>query len=280
MKILLVIPIFNPDEALFGDLLKMIGAQSVEVSEIVIINSGKDIKLNGVHHIIKIEKDQFNHADTRNIALNFDADFYMFMTQDALPADRFLVEKLLTVFEDKEVVASYARQIPYKDADIIEQYARGKNYPDFTIEKSLKKISELGIKAFFCSNSCSIYKRDYFINTGGFKSGLSTNEDMEFAARAILDGKKIFYVHDGRVFHSHNHKLSSLFVRYMGIGKFFKQNSWIIEAVSRYCSLESTGVGHAMEELKFVWERDKMLIPKSIIFSFVKYLGYKIGRGW
>ena len=71
-----------------------------------------------VNYII-IDKKDFNHANTRNIALNYKADFYMFMTQDAIPYDEYLVKNLLSSFQN-DIVVSYARQIPKKDADLIE----------------------------------------------------------------------------------------------------------------------------------------------------------------
>lgn len=39
-------------------------------------------------------------------------DLILFMTQDAVPADVYLVEKLVSAFEKEKVAAAYARQLP------------------------------------------------------------------------------------------------------------------------------------------------------------------------
>lgn len=276
MKIILTIPVFNPQKSVLNKILEMIKIQTVGITDVIFINSGADFTADC--KVIKIEKKTFNHATTRNIPLNFEADFYMFMTQDAVPVDQFLVEKLVKPFDDDGVVLSYARQIPLADADLIEQYARNKNYPEHSIVKSMETLPEMGIKTFFCSNSCSLYRGNYFRKSCGFKDGLNTNEDMEFAARAILDGKKIFYNHEAKVLHSHNHTFYSLFTRYFQIGRFFKNNPWIMDTVNRHIPLQQTGIKQAVEELKFILGKNKLLLPKSIIFSLLKYTGYKLGN--
>ena len=52
------------------------------------------------------------------------------MTQDAVPADVYLVGKnWYPLLKRKKVAAAYARQLPDKDCDIIERYTRSFNYP-------------------------------------------------------------------------------------------------------------------------------------------------------
>ncbi len=227
--------------------------------------------------IVSINQDDFNHATTRNIALNYQADFYLFLTQDAQPVDENLVENLLKSFEDTDIVVSYARQIPYSSADLIEKFARDTNYPEKSKIKSRKDLATLGIKTFFNSNSCAMYRASYFKKVGGFEEGLIMNEDMEFAACVILNGKKIAYVADAKVYHSHDYNMSDIFKRYFDIGVFFKTNSWITDEVNQYMKTESTGVKQAMQELRYLFKIDKSLIPKSFCFSMTKYLAFKLG---
>jgi len=60
------------------------------------------------------------------------------------------------------------------------------------------------------------------------------------------------------------------------IGAFFAQNDWILEEVKKYSSAESTGVKQAIKELHYLWHNDKKLIPKSILFSLIKFISYKV----
>jgi len=189
MNIQTIIPILNPPEIFFKKFIPALLSQTLYPT-IVLINSGEAIPT-GSYTSINIDKKEFNHANTRNLALKYEADFYLFMTQDALPYDEHLIEELLKAFEDEEVVVSYARQIPYENADTIEVFARTTNYPAQSVIKSKDDLTQLGIKTFFCSDSCAMYRASYFREVGGFKQGLNTNEDMEYAARAIMNGKKV-----------------------------------------------------------------------------------------
>ncbi|NBL00172.1 MAG: hypothetical protein EOM50_19605, partial [Erysipelotrichia bacterium] len=127
MKIQTIIPILDPQSSFFNKTITALHVQTVK-SSMLLINSGNPISP-GNFEVAKIDKTTFNHANTRNFALKYEADFYLFMTQDALPYDEHLIEELLKVFEDEEIVVSYARQIPYEDADAIEVFARTTNYP-------------------------------------------------------------------------------------------------------------------------------------------------------
>ena len=52
-----------------------------------------------VHHLTKAE---FDHGATRNRGMRFSrADIVVFMTDDAVPADEFLIEKLVGAFDQR-----------------------------------------------------------------------------------------------------------------------------------------------------------------------------------
>ena len=274
MKIVTVVPIFNPQASFVDDILPLLEQQSI-CSEIILINSGTiEIKPANTQ-IIKIQSKEFNHANTRNLALNYEADFYLFMTQDAMPYDETLVEKLCLTFEDPEIVVAYARQLPYKNADAIEVFARSTNYPTIPKVKSKDDLSTMGIKTFFNSDSCAMYRASYFKEVGGFKKNLNTNEDMEFTARAIMNGKKVAYVANAKVYHSHAFTYKDIWKRYHTIGQFFKENSWILDVVSQYTKAESTGIKQAVTELKYLLKNSPLDIPRSILFSLIKYFAFK-----
>jgi len=274
VRVLVVIPILNPPEWFLSDVIGKLHYQSIS-PKILLINSGKKIET-GEYEVVNISKKEFNHANTRNIALEYEANFYLFMTQDATPCDNNLIENLLRGFEDKEVVVSYARQVPYADANEIEVFARTINYPEVAKVKSKADLPILGIKTFFSSDSCAMYRGEYFRKVDGFKRNLNTNEDMEFAARAILDEKKVAYTALAKVYHSHNFTVKQIWQRYREIGRFFKNNSWILEEVAKYSSVELTGLKQVKAELKYLLKKNPLLIPKSIIFSLTKYVAFKI----
>jgi len=276
-KVLTIIPTLNAADTLSEQLSLL-----TQMSDVLVIDSASEDNTVEIANsfgveVVQIKRADFNHATTRNIALNYDVDFYLFMTQDALPYDDKLVENLLRPFDDKEVVVSYARQVPFEDADEIEKFARMTNYPEYSVVKSKESLPKLGIKTFFCSNSCAMYRASYFKEAGGFTEGLIMNEDMEFAARAMLDGRKVAYSADAKVWHSHTYTTKDLFQRYFDIGVFFKTNGWILDEVNKYSSTESTGVQQAKAELRYLARKSLWTIPKSVFFSVTKYVAYKCG---
>ncbi len=279
-KVLCIVPVLDASETIEKQ-LSLIPDQTVSTKILIIDSASEDntvqiAKDTGVE-VHEISRSDFNHATTRNLVLQKEADFYLFMTQDALPHDDKLIENFLKPFEDENVVVSYARQIPHEDADPIEKFARETNYPPVSIVKSKEDLKALGIKTFFCSNSCAMYRASYFKEVGGFTEGLIMNEDMEFAARAILDGKKVAYAADAKVWHSHRYTVKDLFKRYFDIGIFFKTNGWIQDEVNKYNSTESTGVKQAKKELAYLFTNVPLSIPKSVLFSLTKYIAFKLG---
>jgi rhamnosyltransferase len=274
MKIQIIIPILNPEASFFGDIIPRLQSQTIRPN-ILLINSGGPISA-GDYELRNIEKKEFNHANTRNKALEYPADFYLFMTQDAQPYDEILIEKLANMFADPDVVVAYARQIPYEDADVIEVFARTTNYPEYSMVKSKSDLATMGIKTFFSSDSCAMYRGEYFRSVGGFTPGLNTSEDMEFAARAIMNGKKVAYAHEAKVTHSHNFTLTQVWQRYRQIGNFFAKNRWILDTIAQYSNAESTGIKQAINELKHLVHHTPASIPKSILFSLTKYIAFKL----
>jgi rhamnosyltransferase len=273
-KIQITIPVLNPQSSFYTYSIPLLYQQTF-VSSLLLINSGENNITVEKSKVLNIPLHEFGHANTRNLVLNYEADFYLFMTQDAIPYDEFLIENLLKAFEDPNVVVSYARQIPYKDADSIEVFARTSNYPEVSKIKTKADLPILGIKTFFCSNSCSMYRVSYFKEVGGFKKDLNTNEDMEFAAHAILDGKKVAYMAEAKVYHSHAFTCKDIWKRYQAIGRFFLENRWILYEVDKYNKAESTGIKQAINELKYLLKKSPWSIPRSCLCSLLKFIAFK-----
>jgi len=274
MKIQTIIPIFNPPTSFNMKIIPLLQKQTLSTA-LLFINSGKEAISFSNSEVIQILQSEFNHANTRNLALQYQADFYLFMTQDAMPYDEFLVENLVKAFSDPDVAVAYARQIPYKDADAIEVFARTTNYPEVSKVKSKADLPTLGIKTFFCSDSCAMYRASYFNTVGGFKKDLNTNEDMEFAARTIMDGKKVAYVAEAKVYHSHHFTCKAIWKRYRSIGRFFSENSWILHEVAKYSKAESTGIKQAIKELNYLLKESPWDIPRSCLYSLIKFIAFK-----
>lgn len=285
-KVDVIIPVYKPDRG-FLTLLEKLQAQTVPVNRIIIMNTEQkylDRLLYGTtlerkYHNITVKhlsKREFDHGRTRNQGVRqSDADVFLMMTQDAVPADECLVEQLLEGLRGKRVAVSYARQLPGEDSGEVERYTRQFNYPETSCVKTKEDLSELGIKTFFCSNVCAAYKRDIFDVLGGFVNRAIFNEDMLYAARAVEAGYGIAYAAGAKVVHSHNYTCRQQFHRNFDLGVSQADHPEVFEAYpseSEGIRLVKALVKHLKE--KRMWNQ----IPYVIIQSGFKYAGYFCGK--
>ena len=110
MTVDIIIPTYKPDETLCLLLHKLQG-QTFVVHRVIILNTEEELwkqaaaaypieqvlkELPCEYEVFHIAKKDFDHGGTRQFgAEHSDADVMVFMTQDAVPADEFLVEKLV-----------------------------------------------------------------------------------------------------------------------------------------------------------------------------------------
>lgn len=207
-----IIPVYKPGEK-FQKLLDRLAKQTRPVNRILVINTEESlypadkIREPEQTELYHIKKEAFDHGGTRNMAARMaTGDLILFMTQDVVPADCHLIERMVKAFEDEKVGAAYARQLPNKEHSLIEKYTRNFNYPKESCVKTKADLGRLGIKTFFCSDACAMYRRSVYLELGGFEPQMIFNEDMLFASKLIYADYKIAYCADARVVHSHDYK--------------------------------------------------------------------------
>lgn len=231
----IIIPVYKADKKL-ERLLSMLLQQTVRPAKIILMNTEAEGHTVAVLRsrvekiaakqdragqskteicIARVEKKDFDHGGTRNLAVKrySDAEFFLCMTQDVIPADVFLVEKLAECFKDKQVGAAYARQLAGENASFTEKYLRLHNYPADSVKKTKEDKERLGIKAYMLSNACAMYRRSRYEELGGFVTDTIFNEDMIFGASLIEAGDAILYCAQARVYHTHNYGLKAQFQR-------------------------------------------------------------------
>ncbi|MBO7711659.1 MAG: glycosyltransferase, partial [Lachnospiraceae bacterium] len=194
----LIIPVYRPDER-FAELMRRVALQTVLPERILLVETvsreGSKCLEKAVCEFERLERkrssrtgritcmrttpEEFDHGGTRDMAAaGCTSDLLVFMTMDALPADRRLFEYLTAPFSDEQVACAYGRQLPDPSAGICERFTRQFNYPDQSIKKTKDDLGTLGIKTFFCSNVCAAYRRNTYLELGGFEKRTIFNEDM------------------------------------------------------------------------------------------------------
>lgn len=282
MEIDVIIPTYKPDKAALSELLAALNEQTIKPNKISIINTDsrylQENDYAGISnvYISHIALEEFDHAATRNKAITMsDSEFVILMTQDAMPVNNRLIEELLMPFKDEKVALTYARQIPKSDCNIIEQYTRFFNYPDKDIVKTKEDIETMGIKAYFCSDVCAAYRVSIYHELGGFVKKAIFNEDSLYAAKAVQAGYKVYYASKALIRHSHNYSNMQYFHRNFDLGVSHREHAEIFDAVKS----EDEGVKLVLDTMKYLIKKNKWcMIPKLIISSSFKYMGYKLGK--
>jgi len=206
---------------------------------------------------------------------NVQSEFVVFLTQDAIPADEFMIAELIKPLQiDSNIAISYDRQLPRPGAGPLERFAREFNYPAESILKTKNDIESLGLKTFFCSNTCSAVRYSIFNELDGFKNKVIVNEDMLFAAKAILQDYSVYYSAAAKVYHSHPYSLCETFGRYFNIGRFFADNKWILKRTG----LKSYSGDMLKAGVKTFWEKRMPHYIVALLIEFtVKAIACKFG---
>ncbi len=263
-------------------MLVLLEGQTVTPSEIIVIDSSSDdrtVEIASAHslvRVIEIKRDDFDHGGTRNMGFHEAfGEFVLFMTQDAVPTDEFLIEKLLLPFDDRDVAIASARQLPKGDARPFERLVREFNYPDQPNKRTEKDIARLGIKAFFSSDVCCMYRRSSLSVIGGIPAPCSTNEDMLAAARCLRAGMSACYAADACVYHSHNLSFNQQFRRNKEIGMFLSRH----KSELRIPSESSEGKKLVSFVVRGLWDEGNAAEIISFAFDcLARLMGNKIGR--
>ena len=334
-----IIPSYKPDQKL-RKLLELLLRQSYPIQKIIIINTEKslldptlipeDTRISVTH----IRKEEFDHGASRNLGVSkSDADLFLLMTEDAVPKDTTLVEKLVRVFETdpykdaapalsdasvaQAAVAStadsnrtvdmdtsagtgpecghadgdigrmkaargpigavYGRQLATKESSYDEQYARQFNYPAQSFVKTQRDIAQLGIKTYFESNVCCMYRRDIFDRLGGFIDHTIFNEDMIYCGKLLQAGYASAYEASAEVYHAHHYSGCQQFHRNFDLGVSQADHPEIFGGLRS----EGEGVKLVLGNAKDLLRHGRLLtVPNLIWKSGCKYLGFRMGRNY
>lgn len=276
-----IIPSYRPDGKL-TQLVSMLQKQTYPIDHILIINTEESlwdctlIEDMDCVEVFHIEKSKFDHGATRRLGESFsNADILVYMTQDAVPANTALIYHLLKAFQNPCVKASYARQLPDKDCRILESYTREFNYPSQSRIKSQSDLEQLGIKTFFCSNVCAAYDHKTYKELGGFPKRAIFNEDMIYAGHLVQAGHSIAYVAEAEVVHSHNYSFMQQFHRNFDLAVSQADHPDVFGSVKS----EKEGIKLVLNTISYLCaQKQKRWIPKLILDSGFKFLGYRLGK--
>ena len=318
-----IIPSYKPDQKL-RKLLELLLRQSYPIQNIIIINTEKslldpalipeDARISVTH----IRKDQFDHGASRNLGVSkSDAELFLMMTEDAVPKDTTLVERLVRVFETDPykdaapvpasaddtallgetdtadgyadgdighgkaargpIGAVYGRQLATQESSYDEQYARQFNYPAQSFVKTQQDIARLGIKTYFESNVCCMYRRDIFDRLGGFIDHTIFNEDMIYCGKLLQARYASAYEAPAEGYHAQHYSGCQQFRRNFDLGVSQADHPEIFAGLRS----EGEGVKLVLGNAKDLLRHGRLFtVPNLVWKSGCKYLGFRMGRNY
>lgn len=280
MKISIICPLYN-GETYVEELYKSIyNQEKVDIESVKFIltesnDSTEDILKKIGAEYTKISKKEFSHSLIREkAAFSSNGEIIVFITQDIKIVGKDWLENLVSGIINDECEASFSRQIGYENHGL-ERYIREVNYPKESRVVTKDDVKELGIMAFFFSDTASAVKKSVFESLNGYDGkNLPTNEDMYFAYKLIMNGYRIKYAAESKVIHSHEFSLKEVYKRYKDIGKFFAQNTYLNDYKAT-----KKGAGVLKYVTKRALEDKNYIIIVNLITNFgVRLIGMNIGK--
>ncbi len=286
-----IIPTYKPGQK-FIKQQRMLSRQTYPIHRIIIVNTeAKYLDRSLLEDyanvsVTDISATEFDHGASRNLGVSLSgADYFLMMTDDAIPRDEYLVERLVWMMEHgaaaynsrKEIGAVYGRQLATAESSPDERYSRGFNYPEKSFVKTIDDLPKLGIKTYFESNVCCLYRRDVFESVGGFINHTIFNEDMIYCCAMLKAGYASAYASDACVYHAHNYSGLQQIHRNFDLGVSQVDNPYV------FSNIRSEGEGIRMVKgnaLELLRKGRVIAVIRLVWISACKYLGYKLGKNY
>ncbi len=269
--------------ALWPQWLQAMEQQTVQAGYYLVVDSSShdhtvDLAKAAGLEVRIINAQDFNHGGTRQLASEWciDAQFLVFLTQDAILQQTDSLATILSHFEDAKVGMAYGRHLPRADADPLECHARQFNYPAQQAVHDKTSFARLGYRAAFASDVYAVYRTQALRSIGGFPEQIIVSEDSYVAARLLLSGWKCVYAADSAVEHSHHYTLWQIFRRYFDVGVFHATEQPLLQACGTPPDKEAGTYVRSL--IRYLWQRKPLLLPLAALQTFVKLVGFKLGK--
>ncbi len=224
MKAAVIIPTKNPGP-IFKAVLQAVLAQDVGFAfEVLIIDSGStDGTVEAVSAIDdprvrlhEIPPGDFGHGRTRNLGISMtQARFCVFLTHDALPADRgWLANMVATAESAPDIAGVFGRHVAYPEASPftrleLEMHFDGfRHHPVVRLADAPERYaSDVGWRQFahFFSDNNALVRRSVWQEIP--YPDVDFAEDQIWAQKVVEAGWAKAYAHDAAVYHSHDYTL-------------------------------------------------------------------------
>ena len=298
MDVSIVIPTKNGGP-LFEKVLERVFAQETQYEyEVICVDSGsKDGTLDIIKKypckLYEISPAEFGHGKTRNYgASKGTGEYIIFITQDAMPASRKWLQNFIDGMKtDPEIVGGFGVHYTYPNCNVIDKHDLYHHFKNFGEENTIFQLTdenreryekEEGYRHFmiFFSDNNACVRRDMFEKYP--YEDVQFAEDQIWARQMIEMGFKKLYCPYAPVYHSHNFKLSTYFMRYFDEYKgIYDLLNFRITTHIRQLPMQI--FRHVLSDTRYIrtlemTKREKLFWVKySICRNFSRYCGGYLG---
>lgn len=251
--------------------LRALHSQTVRNFELVVIDSGStdrtlDIVRAYSPTLIEIPASEYIPGAVLNKAIERSTgDILVFQNSDTVPLTPNVLERLVGVFTDRNVVASFARQIPRPEAASWVRRDYALSFPASGTAPAWMPLS-LPLAAM----RRSVWKQHRF-HSAAFGS-----EDIEWGTWARSQGYIVRYVPEAIVMHSHNYTVREAFGRRFIEGE---ADAFIRRDKASLAQLARRIIGSTARDMMYQGERhDWTGICEAPLRRSAFHLGYHLGH--
>ena len=198
------------EEAHVGRLMTGIMRQTVEPSEIILVDSGSTDATVAIAsafpvEVVTISPERFSFGRSLNVGCRAaSGDVLAFVSAHAYPLYDSWLERLVTPFDDPDVALAYGRQVGDETTTYSENQILAAWFPSASVPRQDHP---------FCNNANAAIRRAVWEELP-YDEALTGLEDIDWAKRALERAYVISYVAEAPIAHVHNESFGQIVTRY------------------------------------------------------------------
>lgn len=258
-----------------GQALAALYSQTFTDFELIVVDSGStDRTLDIVRHypcdLVEISADNYFPGPVLNMAIErASGEIVVFQNSDVVQLDAGCLGRLVAAFDDDEVQAAFARQVPRPEAHAWVRRDYAQSFPSQGEAPPWMTFS-----LPFAAMRRNIW-RDRPFYTEAWAS-----EDSEWGHWARSTGHRIAYVPDAAVMHSHNYTLRQIFGRRFVEGE---ADAFIYQGKARLRSIVTRAISSATADMVYQlrrgYARELAVTPvRRLVYHLAHYKGHRLGE--
>jgi len=260
---------------IIGQTLKALFSQCFKDFELIVVDSGStDDTLDIVGEfpctLVHMKPNDYLSGRSLNLgASHARSDLLMFQNSDTVPLSPHALGNLVQVFDDQGVDAAFGRQVPRPEAW---------SWVRLEVESAFPDADETPPWIPFAAPFAAMRKNVW--QEHPFFEGAWGSEDTEWGFWARENGKRIRYIKDAEVMHSHNHNLRQLYGRLFtegeAMGIIQRDKESFVRSIAKGIKETSRECAFAVRQTDI---RGLFFIPiRRSIMHWAYYKGHKFGE--